>query len=94
MRVVLAVTMGISLIAALFAVWPAVGTAPWEQEETAIADNWQERLLCQAALEARNKALAQLGGEDRPGGAFDDPDFETLNEIREIAVQAVEDECR
>ncbi|MCI0890695.1 MAG: hypothetical protein J4O04_07795 [Chloroflexi bacterium] len=62
MLAALAVTLAIAVTAAVFAIWPAIADAPWE-DDTPVAEETDRtgELLCEGALRFREEAMAQAG---------------------------------
>ena len=59
----LAVTFAVAVTASVFAIWPAVADAPWEDEApgaTEPVDRTRE-LRCEGALRLREQTMAQAG---------------------------------
>ena len=58
MLAALAVTFAIAIIAAVFAIWPAVTDAPWEDDAPAAADDGNDAIRCEGALSLRASVIA------------------------------------
>ena len=59
MSIVLAAT------AAVFAIWPVVGDAPWEEKAPVPSETARDEIRCEGALRLREAALGTLQGADR-----------------------------
>ena len=52
-------TLTIAIVAVVFAVWPVVGDAPWEDERVATRD--LRAIRCEGALQLRDSSVQALG---------------------------------
>ena len=58
----LAVTFAIAVVASVFAIWPVVADAPWEDEvPTPVVQDQGEVLLCEAAIRLRDEMRVEDG---------------------------------
>ena len=61
----LAVTFTIAVTASVFAIWPVVTDAPWEDEiviPTPVVQDQGEVLLCEAAIRLRDEMRVEVAG--------------------------------
>ena len=67
----LAVTFAIAVTAAVFAIWPAVGDAPWLDDAPAVVDDGTDVVRCDGALSFRDSVIDagrySAGGPDLAG---------------------------
>ena len=64
----LAITLAVAVTASVFAIWPVVADAPWENDTPVVVDRTAE-LRCQGALDYRNSIIEagrySSGGESQ-----------------------------
>ena len=62
-----ALTLTIAIVAVVFAVWPVIGDAPWEEEVVVVptVDRTKE-IRCEAALELREATILEGFRRDGP----------------------------
>ena len=62
----LAVTFTIAVTASVFAIWPAVADAPWEDEipTPVVVEDTTNALRCQGRLDIRERALFEASGPE------------------------------
>ncbi len=55
-------TLTIAIVAVVFAVWPGVGDAPWEEDVVVVEPvDRTAKLRCEGALSFRDEAVSALG---------------------------------
>ena len=60
-----AVTFAVAVTASVFAIWPAVGTAPWEDDpEPVVIEDEIDLVRCEAALSLRESATLALASTE------------------------------
>ena len=77
----LAVTFAIAVVASVFAIWPAVADAPWEDEAPVVVEDRTDSIRCEAALGLRSSLV--LAGRPLALGRGD-YDAQLRNAEREI----------
>lgn len=57
----------VAIVASIFAIWPVVADAPWEDSPSASVPAGKDNrdLRCESALELRNSLLTEAPGRDR-----------------------------
>ena len=68
----LAVTFTIAVTASVFAIWPVVADAPWEDDTPVVVDTDIDALRCESALGLRADILAD--GREAYGDGVRDPE--------------------
>ena len=68
----LAVTFAIAIVASVFAIWPAVADAPWEDSAPVVPRTDIDALRCESALGLRADILAH--GRDAYRDGVKDPE--------------------
>ena len=60
--------LAIAIVAAVFAIWPVVTDAPWEESAPAVVDDGTDDVRCEGALSLRASVIE--AGRENPGGGF------------------------
>ena len=63
----LAVTLAIAIVAAVFAIWPVVADAPWEDEivvPTPVVVDRTDDIRCQGGIDLRERAMFESSSQD------------------------------
>ena len=50
--------LAIAIVAAVFAIWPVVGDAPWLDDAPAVSDSGTDTVRCEGALRYRDTIIA------------------------------------
>lgn len=83
MLAALVATSTIAIVAAVFAIWPVVADAPWE-DDTVVAEDGDNAIRCGAALELRGAAMQTLREEPRNSFSYQEADSQHDFAQREI----------
>ena len=78
-RAIAVVALALAIVASVFAIWPAVADAPWEDDAAPEIENLSDEVRCQGALDYRTAVLANpptraVGGFDVSPVAVTDQD--------------------
>ena len=92
----LVVTMLVAVTASVFAIWPIVADAPWEDSSAPVVADRGDEVRCQGALDYRATIVANPPTRQRGllgGGVATDTDQATLQRLLDQAEREIDLYC-
>ena len=56
-RAIAVVALALAIVASVFAIWPVVADAPWQDDAAPVIENRSDEIRCQGALDYRTAVL-------------------------------------
>ena len=83
-------TFAIAVTASVFAIWPVVADAPWEDSTEPVIEDRTDKIRCQGAYEVLQSAIEALG---QLGSLLPQRTYEIITQQLDIAEREISRYC-